>query len=158
MKKSCLLLFFLVSFTFQVFSQIHHEDGKRDKMFREVREWKMRYLAQEMSLNEEQKDKFFELYDEMSKKKDECFKEVRNLERKMKKEGDNCPEEDYQKLTEARNKANLENAEIEAAYDEKFAEFLSSKQIYEMKEGEKKFREKLDQMRMEKRKQPTKRH
>lgn len=155
MKKICIFLLLTLTFCLNGMAQ-RPADGKKDRMFREVREWKMKYLAQEMNLNEEQQQKFFQLYSEMSDKKDECYREVRSLERKMKKEGNECTEEDYQRLTEAMNKANLENAEIESSYDEKFAEFLSPKQVYEMKEGEKNFREKLDEMRRERKKQPAK--
>lgn len=109
----------------------------------------MKYLAQEMNLTDDQKEKFFEVYSEMNKKREECFKEVRKLERKLRKEND-LPDSEYRQLTEARNKANIENAEIEREYDEKFSEFLSPKQIYQMKEGEKNFRQKIEEMRRDK--------
>ena len=151
MNRLYIFLLFLIAFSLNLLAD-KKDEHRKEKMFREVQEFKMKYLAQEMGLNEDQKKMFFELYGEMSKSKEECYKESRLLEIKLKKDKD-ASEEDYQHLTEAKNKANLENAEIEKNYDEKFAEFLSPKQIYEMKEAEKNFRNKLEDMRREKRKE-----
>lgn len=133
------------------------EDGvKREKMFREVREFKMKYLAQEMDLTDEQKPRFFELYEEMCHKRDDCFKTAKELERKLKKGGKDASEEDYQKATEAMNQANAEAAEIEKNYNEKFSEFLSQKQIYKLKEAEHSFRSRLEEMKINRKKGPEK--
>lgn len=127
-----------------IFAQ-EEEPTKREKMFREVQEFKMKYLAKEMDLNESQKKQFFELYEEMSKSKQECYKEAMELDRNL-KHNKNATEEDYQKATEALNKANSEWTEIDKQYNEKFADFLTPKQIYKMKEGENSFKAKLDEM------------
>lgn len=148
MKRLQIFLLLIMAMTLGSYAK-DHGGSKREKMFKEVQEFKMKYLAQEMNLTDDQKEKFFEVYSEMNKKREECFKEVRKLERKLRKEND-LPESDYRQLTEARNKANIENAEIEREYDEKFSEFLSPKQIYLMKEGEKNFRQKIEEMRRDK--------
>ena len=159
MKKLCFLLLILISIPFDGFGhQVDGDNGKKEKMFREMREFKMKYLAQEMDLSENQKQRFFELYDEMSKNRDVCFKNVRELEKKLRKEGKNASEEDYQQVTEALNKANIESAEIEKSYNEKFAEFLTQKQIYKLKEAEKNFRERLEEMRHNRKKEKSKDH
>lgn len=152
MNRIYIFLLLLISVNLGCLAQEQNNDAKRKKMFEEVQEFKMKYLAQEMNLSEEQKVKFFEIYSEFSKSREECFKDVRKLERKLKK-SEQPSEEEYQKLTDARNKANIEFAEIEKNYDEKFSEFLTSKQIYEMKEGEKNFRNKLEEMRRDKHKE-----
>lgn len=125
---------------------------KREKMFREVQEFKMKYLAQEMELNEMQKKKFFELYEEMSESKRECYKEAVVMERRLKEEKD-ASEEDYQNVRNAFNQANANWAETEKQYDEKFSEFLSQKQIYKMKEAESNFRAKMDEMKHNRKKE-----
>ena len=127
------------------------ESGNKEKMFREVREFKIKYLAQEMELSESQTPKFIDLYDEMSASRDSCYRHVRKMEKNLKKSKD-ATEEEYQKVTEAMNEANVSYAEIEKVYDEKFAEFLSPKQIYMMKEAEQKFRSKLEGMRQDRKK------
>lgn len=130
---------------------------KREKMFREVQEFKMKYLAQEMELSELQKKKFFELYEDMTRSKQECFQNAIDLDRKIKHEK-GATDADYQQVTEAFNKANAESAEIDRQYNEKFAEFLSPKQIYQMKEAENEFRVKMDQMRHNRKKDDHKKH
>ena len=74
------------------------------------------------------------------------MKKARSLKKKLKKNPD-ATEEDYQKVTDSMNKAKAEAASIEKEYDEKFAEFLSQKQIFKMKSAENEFRQKMEEMR-----------
>ena len=129
---------------------------KREKMFREVQEFKMKYLAQEMDLSESQKAKFYELYEEMSQSKRECYKEYWVLNRRVKHEK-NATEADYQNVTQAFDKANAEWALTGKQYNEKFAEFLTPKQIYKMKEAENDFRSKFEEMKQNRKKEHRKR-
>lgn len=144
MKKLFLFISLLMATISLSFA--HDEDMvKREKMFREVQEFKMKYLAQEMDLSEVQKKKFFEVYEEMTESRKECYQEAAVMDRRL-KEDKNPTEEDYQQVRNAFNKANANWAEIEQQYDEKFSEFLSQKQIYKMKEAETNFRAKFDEM------------
>lgn len=140
------LLLSLICF-FSVFAASADNDKeKRIQMFKEIQEFKMKYLAKEMGLDDAQKQKFFELYDEMTAKKQECMKNARKLERQLKKL-EKPTEADYQAATQAMTKARAEDAAIEKAYAEKFSTFLTQKQIFKMKEGEESFRKKLEEMR-----------
>lgn len=144
MKK--IYLFLMLLFVGVGMAFAHDKDsGKREKMFKEVQEFKMKYLAQEMDLSELQKKKFFEVYEEMTQAKQECYGPALKLKYKLKHEK-NASEEEYQKVTEAFNTANARWAEKEKNYDEKFSEFLTQKQIYKMKEGEVSFKAKLEEM------------
>ena len=159
MKKVYLIILFIIACIIPL-SAHDKPDKDRAKMMKEVQEFKMKYLAQEMDLKGEQQKKFFELYSEMNEKRAACYKTVRKIEKKI-KDKDDATEEDYQEATEAMRKANEESAEIEKAYDEKFSEFLSQKQLYKMKEAEQEFRKKMEEMRHNKRgphkmKPPTK--
>ena len=124
---------------------------KREKMFREVQEFKMKYIAQEMDLSEVQKKKFFELYEEMNESKKECYKEAVVMDRRL-KEDKNASDEEYQQVRTAFNEANSKWNEVEKEYDEKFSEFLTPKQMYKMKEAEENFRAKFDEMKHNRRK------
>lgn len=144
MKKISLIIFLFFAGISFAFSQ-DEDPVKREKMMKEVQEFKMKYLAQEMDLSEVQKKKFFELYEEMSESKKECYQEAVVMDRRLK--GDkNASEEDYQQVRNAFNDANAKWAVTEKEYDEKFSEFLSQKQIYEMKEAENSFRAKFEEM------------
>lgn len=144
MKKLGFIILFLLGFLVPGMAQ---EDSpvKREKMFRDVQEYRMKYLAQEMELSEAQKKRFFELYEEMSESKKECYQEAVVMERRLKGEK-NASDEEYQQVRDAFNQANANWAETEKEYDEKFSEFLTQKQIYKMKEAEKSFRAKFEEL------------
>lgn len=126
-----------------------HDGKKHDKMFEEVQEFKMKYLAQEMELKDDQKEQFFKLYDEMCRKRFEAMKPAWTLEKNLKKKS-SPSEEEYQKAAEAMSKAKEQSAAIEKEYTEKFSKFLSQKQIFKMKEAEEEFRKKMQEMRQNK--------
>lgn len=156
MKKLFILIFFLTAGITMAFA--HEEDAvKREKMFRDVQEFKMKYLAQEMELSEVQKKKFFETYEEMMESKKECYQEAVVMDRRLKEEKD-ASEADYQQVRNAFNEANSNWNAIEKEYDEKFSEFLTQKQIYKMKEAESSFRAKFDEMKHARRKGHHKEH
>lgn len=122
-------------------------DGKsKEQIFREIQEFKLKYLAQEMDLKEDQQQEFFDLYNEMSRKRFEAMRSARSLENKLRKNKD-ASEEDYRAVTEALNKARADEAAIEKEYDTKFSKFLSQKQIFKMKSAEDSFRKKMEEMR-----------
>ena len=125
-------------------------DGKsKEQIFKEIQEFKLKYLAQEMDLRDDQQQKFFDLYNEMSAKRFAAMREARRLEKKVKKNKD-ATEDDYKTVTEAINKAKAEDASIEKEYDAKFSVFLSQKQIFKMKSAEESFRKKMEEMRHKK--------
>lgn len=123
-----------------------NDEKSRKQMFQELQEFKMNYLSQEMGLNAEQKEKFCKVYDEMTRKRMECMKCARKLERELKKK-ENPSEADYKAVTEAMGKARAEDAEIEKTYSKKMEGFLTQKQIFKMKEAEESFRQKMEKMR-----------
>lgn len=148
MKKLLLTLFFLIGCFSVVSAQVHH-GKKNDKMYEEIQEFKMKYLAQEMELKDDQKDKFYKLYDEMNEKRLEVLKPAWSLEKKLKK-NPSASEEEYQQAAEAMTKAKDQCAAIEKEYAEKFSQFLTQKQIFKMKEAEDQFRKKMQEMRQNK--------
>lgn len=146
-RKLLLFLFLILGISVSVCAQGPGHDKKdRDKMMKEVREFKIKYIAQEIELQDNQKEQFVALYNEMSDKRDGAMREAFKLERKVKRDG-NATEADYKAAADAMNKARAEDAAIEKEYDEKFAKFLTSKQIYKMKSAEEEFRRKMEEMR-----------
>lgn len=125
------------------------DSKSNEQIFKEIQEFKLKYLAQEMDLKEDQQQKFFDLYNEMTAKRFAVMKAARRLERKVKK-NENATEDDYKAVTEAINKAKADEASIEKEYDAKFSTFLSQKQIFKMKSAEDSFRKKLEEMRHKK--------
>lgn len=158
MKRYLAIFIMLVSGVAMISAHPHDEGvdkDKRAKMIKEFRDFKMKYLAKEMDLTESQKQKFFELYEQLENKRDELYRPVMEQERKLRKDKD-ATEADYESVMEAKNKANLKISELEKNFDAEVSEFLSSKQIYKMKEGEKSFRQKLEEMRHNRKKKGEK--
>lgn len=117
----------------------------KEAMRREVQEFKLKFLAQEMELKEDQQKKFFELYNQMDAEKVKVFKETRALEKKLNAAA-NASDAEYEAVSKAITEAKEKDAAIDKKYDEKFATFLTSKQIFKMKSAEEKFRAKMREM------------
>lgn len=121
--------------------------GRPDpKMWKEIQEYKLKFLAQEMELKKDQQQKFFDLYTEMSEKKKALFDGIRQAEEELKNKKDPT-EKDYEEASRRITEAKEKDAKIEKEYDAKFSKFLTKQQIYQMKSGEEKFRLKMHKMR-----------
>lgn len=147
MRKIYLILILSAMCILPAFSQKHGKSD-REAMRKEVMDFKLKFLAQEMELKKDQQKKFFELYTQMSEEKHGIFKETRAMEKRLEKNGGTDAE--YEAMTRSLTKAKEKDAEIDKKYDDKFSEFLSPKQIFKMKSAEDKFRKKIQQMRHKK--------
>lgn len=145
------LLFFLFLTLVSVGSAFAQKEKSHKEMRREVMEFKLKYIAQEIDLKEDQQKQFLDLYKQMTDERVKIFRETKALERKLTADG-NASEADYEAVTKAITAAKEKDAAIEKKYDEKFAEFLSPKQIFKMKGAEESFRKKMHEMRHKKRK------
>ncbi len=145
MKKVLTLILLLA---FGVGVSFAQEKGKksREEMRKEFNEFKMKFIAQEIDLKEDQQKQFFELYGQMNEERRKIFEQTRRLERKVKKDPQ-ATEEDYASVSRALTEAKEKDAAIEKKYDAKFSTFLSSKQLFQMKAAEEKFRQKMEEMR-----------
>lgn len=140
----------ILTLALPAFSQAKSQKD-RQAMRREVQEFKLKFLAQEMELKDDQQKKFFELYNQMEQEKVKVFKETKALERKI-SESSNASDAEYESVSRAITAAKEKDAAIEKKYDDKFATFLSAKQIFKMKAAEDKFRMKMHEMRHKRKK------
>ncbi|MBO4965618.1 MAG: hypothetical protein J6C81_05065 [Muribaculaceae bacterium] len=150
MKKILAILIAIVCFSLSAIAA-EGEKGNRAEMRKELHEFKMKYLAQEMQLREDQQKRFFELYTAMCDEKHKVFSEARNSEKRL-RQAKNATDADYAKASKVMSDAKIKEGEIERRYQEKFAQFLSQKQIFKMKEAEEKFRREMQKMRNKNRK------
>lgn len=148
MKHLALLFVCLLIAAVPVFAQPDKEK-KTENMRKELHEFKLKFLAQEMELKEDQQKKFFDLYTQMSDEKVRLYKETKALEQKLSSSA-NASESEYEAVSKAITAAKEKDAEIEKKYDEKFSQFLSPKQIFKMKSAEEQFRIKMHEMRHKK--------
>ena len=150
MKKAYFLLLLALLACLPAVAQ--NKSGKNhETMRKEFREYKMKVLAQEMELKEDQQKRFFELYKKESDERHSLHHQLRDLNKKV-KEGKNVSDEEYDRLNKMLSETKDKDAEIEKKYDAEYSKFLSGKQIFKMKEVEEQFREKLREMRAKKRK------
>lgn len=145
MKKFILFAAALFLFSLASFAQGKHDKGLDPKMMKEIQDFKVKFLAQEMELDDAQKTKFADLYNKMCEEKRKNFDALRALEKKL-KETPEASEEAYEEVSDKILSARVRDAEIEREYDAKFAKFLTKKQIYKMKEAENTFRHKMRAM------------
>ena len=144
MRKFTFLILMIIAALTPVLAQ---RNGKgHGAMRREVHEFKLKFLAQEMELREDQQKQFFELYNQMTEEKAKVFRETRALEKKITGSA-NVSDAEYEQVSKAITAAKEKDADIDKRYDEKLRQFLSPKQIFKMKEAEEKFRKKMHEMR-----------
>lgn len=112
---------------------------------KEFREYKMKFLAQEMGLKDDDtRKKFFEVYNQLSDERFDVRREMHEINHKVK--DNTATDKDYAAL----NRLKEQDAEIDKKYDGRFVAFLSSKEIFKMKEAENVFRQKLHEMKAKK--------
>ena len=148
-SKHVLLLILSVIMAFPLAAQKDGGKRSRAEMRREFKEFKIKYIAQEIELGASQIQEFTELYSQMEDEKHKVFSATRKLERSV-KANKNATEKDYQSLSEAMTDAKAKDAEISKRYDEKFSRLLTAKQVYKMKDAEEGFRRKMHEMRHKK--------
>lgn len=138
MKKIYLLFLLLIFTLVPVVAQ--EKGGLTPEKRKEYREYKMKFLAQEMGLKSDLRKEFYNVYNQLSDERFPIRKEIREIDKKIK--NNTASEQDYASL----NRLREQEAEIEKRYDARFSSFLSSKEIFKMKEAENIFRKKLHEV------------
>lgn len=110
---------------------------------RQLLEYKLKFLAQEMELKSDQQNTFVTLYSRMSGEKRKAYEAAIDLEHRVKR-NENATAEDYAKATEAMTAAKVKEGQIDQKYEKEFKKFLTPKQLYLMKQAEDKFRQSLE--------------
>lgn len=145
MKKLILIFIAILALGIVPASAQKKEAKKCAEWEQEMLTFKLKFLAQEMDLREDQKARFNELYKAKQEERSKLFREAGAALRQV-KNNKNATDADYERASEAMDNARAKGDQIDKLYDEKFKTFLSSKQIFKMKEAEDKFRQKLREM------------
>lgn len=150
MKKYLILaLLAILTFISPLAAQNKNRGKDRAEMKREIQEFKLKFLAQEMDLEESKHKQFFDLYTQLEEERQKVIRDTKALEKKLKNVED-ATDAEYEAVSKAITSAKEKEAEIEKRYDEKFSQFLSPRQIFKMKSAEQKFRDKMREMRRNK--------
>lgn len=147
MRKFLLVFVFILSLCGGIFDAgiASAQDKKPNgKMMKEIQEYKIKFLAQEMELKDNQKKEFADIYVKYDDERMKNFRDIRQLEKKL---NSNSKEQEYKEINDKLASSRLRDVELEKEYNEKFSKVLTPKQIYKMKDAEEKFRRKMMDMR-----------
>lgn len=157
MKGKILIVLLAICFAIPSFAQKKAHSGKdHDTKRQEMLELKLDFLASEIDLKEDQKKQFVELYSQMEMERRAVFKKIKASEKSI-KENKDASEADYDKANKEITAAKAEMAQIEKQYDEKFATFLTKKQMFKLKEAENAFTQRMKDCRDKKKQERSKR-
>ncbi len=110
----------------------------RKEWFKQMRCYKHDFMAKELSLTKEQQEKFFPLYDEMESQLHKVQRESMMLEHKINTSSSLVSDLEYEKAAEAMVEVKGKEAAIEEQYLKKFKTVLSAKQLFGLKQAERK--------------------
>ncbi|MDE7413434.1 MAG: hypothetical protein K2N05_06565 [Muribaculaceae bacterium] len=148
MKKYCLLILLAIFAAIPMMAQ--EKTGLTPEKRKEFRDFKFKFLAQEMKLSGETQKKFFEVYNQLCDERYDLRHEMKAINHKIKAK--TATDADYTELNKLKDK----EAEIEKKYDAKFATFLSAKEIYQLKEAEATFKQKVKEFKEKKKMEKNK--
>ena len=140
MNGKILLILLTILFALPSFSQNSKTTADHESRRKEMMEFKLKFLADEMGLNDSQKKQFNELYIQMENERRTAHKKMKAAE-KIIKVNKNASEADYDKASKDIAAAKAQMAQIEKNYDDKFSKFLTKKQLFKLREAEDKFKE-----------------
>jgi hypothetical protein len=136
MKKSITLLCFTLIIS--IFSSTAIAQVRKMNMA-DYEKRKMEYIQKEAGLTKEEANRYFPLYNDLSKKKFELHKQHRDKVEKMKQSNKNMSNEEYRQLLENDVEVKLKEAELDKQYSEKFEKTLSPEKLYRAQQAERKF-------------------
>lgn len=149
--KKYLILILAITLSLSTFAQ-NEKGGKKDKeeWRKELQDFKLKYFAQEMELDESQQSKFFDLYIKMENEKRTTFSNGKSKSRKIRKSNTKVSDAEYESAVDAMLNAKILEAQIEKRYYEQFKGVLTPKQLFILQQSEHKFNKKLMEMRKDK--------
>ena len=136
--KPCRLLLFLIFIASACFQSVYAQKQGREQWMDQINQYKRSYFTKELDLSPQQQTRFFALYDEMTEQTDRVEAEARTMEQRL-TDAKDATDLEYEKATEAMYDAKVQQAEIEKAYMLKFKEILTNKQLFKLKNAERKF-------------------
>lgn len=142
-KNILLLLIAAIIFAMPGYATDNKKNIDRKEWFKELRQYKHSFLAKELDLTKEQEAKFFPMYDEMDDAMFKVNREARVMEKKITKSSEKVSDLEYEKAAEAMYEVKGKEAAIEKQYFTKFKTVLTPKQLFELKQAERRFTDKL---------------
>lgn len=136
MKKNITLL--SLTLIISILSSMAFAQGRKMNIA-EFEKKKMEYIQKEAALTQEEANRYFPLYNDLSKKKFELHKQHRDKVENMKRNNKNMSDEKYRQLLENDVDVKIKEAELEKEYAEKLEKALSPEKLYRAQQAERKF-------------------
>lgn len=118
----------------------------REKQRKELTDFKIKYLIQEMELSADKQQAFENTYRQMENERFNLFRSVHKQVKAVKKRGE-ATDAELQEAADAMASLKKREGEMEYRYYQKFKKILSPEQLYIMKVAEEKFNRKVMEMR-----------
>lgn len=135
--KSLLLVLVAVLTALPVFAQ-NDDDETRGQWFKELREYKHKYLSKELELTRDQEQAFFPIYDKMEDDETKINNETRALEARIRNAA-NVSDLEYEQATQALLEQKNKEYAVETEAFAKFKTILTHKQLFMLKGAERQF-------------------
>ena len=119
------------------------QDKREAKWMDDMRQVKVEFVAKELNLTKQQKEKFTPIYDAMTRETGKLMRETRALEKSVRKKGNAATDLEYEKATEAMVECKGKECEIEKKYYGQLKTVLSKRQMFELPRAERKFAREL---------------
>ena len=136
MKKYILLI--IIAMTLPIVASAQKQSNKK-QWWSEMREYKHDFIAKELGLSDEQKEKFFPIYCEMEAATFKLNKETRELEKKINENKQGASDIEYEKAAEAMFELKAKEGAIEESYLPQLKAVLLPAQLFKLKIAERKF-------------------
>lgn len=119
------------------------------EMLKELQEFKIKYLIQEIDLSADKQSEFTKLYAQYENERAVLFHELHHKFKSIRKKT-NPSDNEYLVTAESMSTAKAREGELEKKYFNKLKTILSPKQLYLLKRAEQKFDRKLNEQRSKK--------
>lgn len=120
-----------------------HNRAEYKQWMEQMKKYKHDFLARELNLTAEQKEKFFQLYDKREDEKWKIGRDVRKMERDVLKKGAEATDLELEKAADAAMELPGRQNEIDRRYHAEFKKILSKRQLFKMADAERKFQKSL---------------
>lgn len=134
------LILFAVLFSFDISAQ-HKDDSRRSQWNKEMAQARIDFIAGQLDLSADQKQKFVETYNSMQTELDKLRNDTNSMRKSV--ESRKATDLEYEKAAEALFEFKQKEGTIERKYFDKFKSILSSKQLFQLKTAEMKWMKEL---------------
>ena len=128
--------------TLVIASAMTAQNKGRSKFATDMYQAKHEMIIEELGLTQSQQKQFMPLYEQMEREIYQVNRNARALANEVEKKK-NPSDRDYEVAASALSNTRVQEGDIEAKYFEKFSKILSKKQLFQLKQTERKFTQEM---------------